>query len=397
MADAGVQAFRRSGVQVFGLSFLNARAPECLNAVLLILMLVTVGCRRPEAPSPTSAGHVDLERLVRLHPAWPERDSLTALIASAHESHQHPIPPFRVPPDPSLPRVAAADAPANAAEGARMERLIRTRIERDYEAVREKLEREVTRFQETERANAEREARLEAEASEAEFQQRYRAVARRYSDRIAPLKLEAVGLQPRPTDLALLSVEDRKQRAQRLIAVRAEIDRLLAARNDELRELQSQYRAELRASRERRLAAADARAANFREERLAELASIRQQQQTQIRADLERSLRLRVTLPEIRPPLPGPTAQAARQRAAATSASAVATMDRYHEAARDVEHQLYVQRQELERLITDATRAAVVQLARTHRIDVRFAPATGGPDLTPRFAAWLRERWSQSS
>ena len=41
----------------------------------------------------------------------------------------------------------------------------------------------------------------------------------------------------------------------------------------------------------------------------------------------------------------------------------------------------------------EATRTAVVQLARTHRIDVRFAPDTTGPDLTPEFAAWLRERW----
>src|SRR5438132_12442162 len=72
-------------------------------ALLAALLIAAAGCRAPGVPGPTRVGHVDLEALARLHPAWPERDSLTALIASAHESHQRPIPPFRVPPEPNLP------------------------------------------------------------------------------------------------------------------------------------------------------------------------------------------------------------------------------------------------------------------------------------------------------
>jgi electron transfer flavoprotein alpha subunit len=69
-------------------------------------------------------------------------------------------------------------------------------------------------------------------------------------------------------------------------------------------------------------------------------------------------------------------------------------MDHYHEAARDIEHQLYVQREELEKMITAATQTAVLQIARTHRIDVHFAPPASGKNLTPEFAARLRERWA---
>jgi hypothetical protein len=363
----------------------------------IAVLLVVVGCQRPARPGLPRIGYVDLERLVRLHPAWPERDSLTALIASAHESHQRPIPPFRVPPEPSLPAVPAEQRADEAAERSRMEQVIQSRVDQDLAATREKLEREVARFRETELATAEREARLEAEASEPAFQQRYQAVAARYANLIAPLQLQEVGLRPRLTDLLLLSPERRAERAQELEKVRRKIEDLEKARDAELLALQVAYQAELRASRERRLAAAAERVASYERERLAQLEATRQQQQAQIRADLERSLRLQVALPEIRPPQPGPTAESARRLAAATSASAMATMDRYHESARDMEHQLYVQRQELERLITDATRTAVLQLAQSHRIAVRFAPLMIGPDLTPRFATWLRRQWSTSS
>jgi hypothetical protein len=276
-----------------------------------------------------------------------------------------------------------------------MEQVIQERIERDLAAAQEKIEREVTRFRETEQAAAEREVRLRAEERLTNFRQQYRAIADQYADRIAPLKLQAVGLMPQPTDTALLSPAQREARAAELAAVRKQIDALLTERNEALARRQEQYYARLAAYRAQRLAEAEAEVRRFREQRLAALEVTRARQQREIRADLMRSLRLNVTLPEIEPPLPGPTAAAARQRAAATSQSAVTTMDRYHEAARDVEHQLYVQREELERMINDATRSAVLQLAETHRVDVRFAPTPGSPDLTPRFAAWLRERWPE--
>src|SRR6266581_3524329 len=141
--------------------------------LLLALLLAAAGCQRPAGSGTSRVGHVDLEALARLHPAWPERDSLTGLIASAHESHQRPIPPFRVPPEPSLPAVPAEQRADEAAERSRMEQVIQSRVDRDLAAMREKLEREVARFRETELATAEREARLEAEASEPAFQQRY--------------------------------------------------------------------------------------------------------------------------------------------------------------------------------------------------------------------------------
>jgi hypothetical protein len=361
--------------------------------VALLLGLSLAGCRRPATIGPTTRGTVDLAKLAPLHPAWPQRDSLTALIASAHESHQHPIPAFQVPPDPVLPAAPPDSATAAAAGRARMEQVIQARIERDLEAVQEKIEREVLRYRETERAAAEREVRLQAEEGHAEFRQRYRTLADRYADRIAPLMLQAVGLQPQPTDAELLSPQQRQERAQQLVAVRQRINDLLAERDRELNRLQEENQARLAAQREQRLAQVETEVQRFRRQRLAELEATRAQQQRQIRADLERSLRLSVALPETRPPRPGPTAEAARRRAAATSQSAITTMDRYHEAARDVEHQLYVQRQELERMIMEATRDAVLQLAQTHGVDVRFAPAPGGPDLTPRFSGWLRDRW----
>jgi hypothetical protein len=292
-----------------------------------------------------------------------------------------------------LPAAPPDSATAAAAGRARMEQVIQARIERDLEAVQEKIEREVLRYRGTERAAVEREVRLQAEEGHAEFRQRYRTLADRYADRIAPLMLQAVGLQPQPTDAELLSPQQRQERAQQLVAVRQRINDLLAERDRELNRLQEENQARLAAQREQRLAQVETEVQRFRRQRLAELEATRAQQQRQIRADLERSLRLSVALPETRPPRPGPTAEAARRRAAATSQSAITTMDRYHEAARDVEHQLYVQRQELERMIMEATRDAVLQLAQTHGVDVRFAPAPGGPDLTPRFSGWLRDRW----
>jgi hypothetical protein len=357
----------------------------------LLSALALAGCRQA-VPGATRVGHVDLEVLARLHPAWPERDSLTALIASAHESHQRPIPPFRVPPEPSLPPVSLEAGAADPAERARMEHLIQTRIQRDYEAVRDKVDRDVAHFRETEQSAAEKQASLDADARRPAFLQQYQAEAAQSADRIAPLQLQAIGLQPQPTDPLLLSVTERLRQQQRLGVVLKQIDDLRKERDAHLQALQASYLAALQADRQQRLADAEARVAQYRDERLAELRQTRQRQQEQISADLERSLRLRVALPEVQPPQPGPNAAAARQLAAATSASALATMDRYHEAARGIEHQLFVQRDDLERLILAATRAAVIQLARTHRIDVRFAPAAG-PDLTPEFAAWLRERW----
>jgi hypothetical protein len=363
--------------------------------LVLALGVVIAGCRRP-GPATLQRGYVDLAALTRLHPAWPERDSLTALIASAHESHQHPIAPFRVPPDPELPTTPPASATDDAAERARMERLIQERIDRDVEAVRGKIEREVERFRETELATAQREIRLRREESTAAFLQRYRAVAVQYADRIAPLELEQVGLLPRLTDILLLAPEQREARAKRLAALEKLIQDLIRQRNAELREMQQARRAELQALRAQRMAAAEAAIDQYRRRRLAELEATRAQQQRQIRADLERSMRLQVRLPEVVPPVPGPTAEAARQRAEAISGSAAATMDRYHEAARDIEHKLYVQRQELEQTITDATRAAVLQLARTHDIAVSFTPAPDLPELTPRFDPWLRARWQSN-
>jgi hypothetical protein len=357
----------------------------------LVLTAAVAGCRQA-APGPTRLGHVDLEALARLHPAWPERDSLTALIASAHESHQRSIPPFRVPPEPSLPSISLEAGATDAAERARMEQLIQTRIQRDYEAVRDKVNGEVARFRETELATAEKEASLDADARRPAFLQAYQAEAARYADRLAPLWLAVIGLRPQPSDPLLMTVPERQQREQRLAVVLKQIDALTKERDDHLHTLQASYLAGLQADRQRRLGEAEARVAQYHQEQLAALQQTRQRQQEQIRADLERSMRLRVQLPEVQPPLPGPTAAEARSRAAATSASALATMARYHEAARDVEHQLFVQRDDLEQLIRTATRTAVIQVARAHRIDVRFAPA-GGPDLTPEFAAWLRERW----
>jgi hypothetical protein len=338
---------------------------------------------------------VDLDALARLHPAWPERDSLTALIASAHESHQRPIPPFQVPPDPNLPAASPEVGSADSTERARMEQMIQARIQRDFDAVLDKLRREVERYRETEQATAEREARLDAAASEPQFQQRYQAEAARYADRIAPLRLRAIGLQPQVTDLLMMTAAQRAEQARQLAATQAEIEQILRERDGKLKELQVAHLKEGEAARARRLAEADARVVRFRAERLAELQGTRTRQQAQIQADLERSMRLRVALPEIQPPLPGPTAGEARSRAAATSASALATMDHYHEAARDVEHQLYVQRQELEQLILEDTRAAVIQLAREHRVDAHFAPDTTGPNLNTEFAPWLRERWRE--
>ena len=51
----------------------------------------------------------------------------------------------------------------------------------------------------------------------------------------------------------------------------------------------------------------------------------------------------------------------------------------------------------LEKMITAATQTAVLQIARTHRIDVHFAPPAAGKNLTPEFAAWLRERWAAAA
>jgi hypothetical protein len=361
---------------------------------VLALGLVPAGCRKPGAPGPTRVGYVDLTALLPLHPAWSQRDSLTALIASAHQSHQHPIPPFQVPPEPSLPARAPESGVTPTAEREQMEALIRSRIDRDFAAVLAKIEREVTRFRETELATAERESRLAAEASAPAFQAKYRAVAERWANQIAPLLLESVGLRPRITDILLLTPDQREERAQRLAGLERRINSLVAARDAELAKLREEYLAQLQQARERRLTEAEADVARYREQRLGELLAGRERQLREIRADLERSLRLQVALPEILPPLPGPTAEAARRRAAATSASAVTTMDHYHEAARDIEHQLYVQREELEKMITAATQTAVLQIARTHRIDVHFAPPASGKNLTPEFAARLRERWA---
>jgi hypothetical protein len=363
----------------------------------LILILTAAGCRRPATPTPGLSGHVNLQALIPLHPAWSQLQSLKALIDSAHESHQHPIPPFEVPPEPSLPPVPLGSTRYDARERERMERVIQERIQRDLAALQEKVRQEVERFRKTEEAAAIREIRLEAEAAEPAFRQRYRAVAEQYADKIAPLSLRAVGLEPRLTDLLLLSPEERDERARQLAELRQQIDQVVAERNAELRRLVREFEAERAAARAVRLAQADAAVAIYEQERVRELQIASERQQRQIRQDLERSLRLQIDLPEIRLPRPGPTAEAARRRAAVTSASAAATMEQYHEAARDVEHQLYVQRQELERLIGEATRVAVLQLAREQGIDVRFEPAGAGAELTQKFAGWLHEYWQVRS
>src|SRR5712691_7927490 len=259
---------RRAGLS--GHSFLVPRSSFLIPG-LLALVLTVPGCRKAAAPGRTRVGHVDLEALARLHPAWPERDSLTALIASAHESHQRPIPPFRVPPETSLPSVSLEAGAPDAAERTRMERLIQTRIQRDYEAVRDKLDREVTRFRETEQATAEKQASLDADARRPAFLQQYQAEAAQYADRLAPRWLEVIGLQPQPTDPLLLSVPERLQRAQRLAGVLKQIDDLRQERDAHLHALQVSYLAALQADRQQRLADAEARVGQYRDERLAEL------------------------------------------------------------------------------------------------------------------------------
>src|SRR5262249_24559432 len=158
-------------------------------------------------------------------------------IASAHGSHQRPIPPFRVPPDPNLPAAPLEVAGADKLERARMEQVIQERSQRDFDAVKEKISREVERYRETELATADRGARLEAAARAPQFLQRYEAEAARYADRIAPLRLRMVGLLPRITDLLMMTADQRSRQAQQLAALQAEIQQLLKERDNRLREL----------------------------------------------------------------------------------------------------------------------------------------------------------------
>src|SRR5439155_26948143 len=125
----------------------------------------------------------------------------------------------------------------------------------------------------------------------------YRAVAERYANQIAPLKLESVGLRPRITDILLLTPDQRETRSQRLAGVEKRIENLTNARDAELAKLREEYQAQLQKARERRLAEAETAVNRYREQRLGVLQATRGHQLQQIRADLERSLQLQVALP----------------------------------------------------------------------------------------------------
>lgn len=288
------------------------------------------------------------------------------------------------------------DPVLNETQRRELQALVRERVERDYQALVERLEEEVRRFEAAQRAAARARAEAEVAARAGRFRQEYLAAVQRYAGILGPLLLMQVALMPGVGDALFYPPAAIEERASERAAAGTRIDFYRRQMDAELQTLHLTYLDEVAARRRIADAEAEAAARQFRETRLSALRASRDRQQQYLEADLERALW--EARPAPGPPIP-PTesvfegqqqmsgrveqANAEGRRAAARAA------DRNVAAA----HALRKDRERLVELIRSSTQALAQAVAREQRLRIEWSVGPGNPEFTDRLRALLRERW----
>jgi Skp family chaperone for outer membrane proteins len=337
---------------------------------------------------------VDLGALVAVHPGWARVRDLDQKIARLRAVTTPEAPLFSSPPPAQLEPVEATLTAVEAAQRAQMAAVIAERVKRDFDARAAQLRRQAARNERRAVANA------AAEVEERILQERelyaaeYNGIARRYADRLGPLYLRLIALQPGPLDATFYPPEERVRRAEDRGRLQREIDTLFAQRAAELRQLHDAYEAKIAQLRSTAREAAIARTREDAIKALAEVEGQRRIQQAQLEADLERSLQ---PLPEQSPaPLRDLTAerQALARQVEELNRAAVIQLAGQRSATAAAIATLARQRQALESLITAATQAAAAEVAAERQLSLEFDRGKSDQRLTEWVAARLRERWA---
>jgi hypothetical protein len=373
-------------------------AARCTAFAAVVCLPLLAGCR-PPAEAPLRSGRVDLAVLMRAHPAWTQVQALEAKIRRLKTAAPD-YPPMTVPSpirfDVPLPAARAVGA----TEREEIRALIRQRVDRDYQALVGQLDTEVERYEAVQRANALARAEEAIAAREEEFRARYDALAHRYAGPLGQLILHLVALTPGPGERAFYPRETREQRDAERARLVQEIQQLSSRRDAELRALQAAHRLEKEDLRAAALAEARAAAHRYRADRLAQLRESRDRQQVRLEQDLERALAAAQQSPD----LPIPAADSVLERlqdvaqiVARTNADGRLAAERAAAANQAALRQLENQREQLLRMIRDATRAVALAVAAEHRLSIDFDGARADPALTRRLEALIRSRWHTSS
>lgn len=349
--------------------------------------LACAGCKpQASAHPPPTACRVDLARLVRVHPRWPELSSLDARIQDLRKRLQAdaarpaaaplpaPLPPVPHPPDPTPRAVpesleameAARDAAVRAQQNALAERH-KARLER------ERLERE---------AEKEFLAKQQRTLAFEELWQEQNAVILRYQPEITRLRVLIARLRdPSPIP------DPEKRRA-------AELDRSL----QELARLERQRNAALEAVAKRvedRLAQEMARRKQEDAAALEALrAELRSQQEMAIRtAEQDWQDRIDAAGEALREPPPGPAGPGARGDAPPIDArTGITPAVDSAQAADAAGVAIARQRTRLYRLIQVETRQRVLGIAARHHLRPVFDGGARLPDRTEFFLSELQHR-----
>jgi hypothetical protein len=379
-----------------------ARPNQTLVRRISFLILATAslsGCR-PPAEAPFAGGTANLDELMRAHPSWPQVAALDARIQALAGAAPSATPIAL----PSQRAVAlAADVPAasdpalDQAQRRELQRLIGLRVERDYEALAERLEEEVVRYEAAQRAAALARAEADIAARGEQFRVQWWNTVQQYAEVLGPLLLLRVALMPGLGDTMFYPPPTLEERVHRRGTTTAEIGREQAQMDAALRGLEGDYLHDVAARRQAAIVEAQNAAGEYRQARLEGLRSSRERQRQRLQADLERALR------EARRTrgTPVPPSESLSQERSEMARRVLEANDRARLAAREAAARnvaalatLRREREQLVAMIRGSTEALALAVGQHERLRIDWTEGRGDPRLTDRLRTLLRERWA---
>ena len=361
--------------------------PRLLPVLVLLAALGAAGCRPPGAavrpqpkPTPTvrpglRVGVVDVDRVARAHPRWPELDALNKKLADLEV--QLAVPP-QAPPlvADRLEAQLRAQAKQLEAEFQAEMASLRQRQEAALERYAASLQDEQTAKLDRLRAQVEAELKQTVEARAAEL----RAELRRYEAEVLDeYRFPIANLRLKAAVIGVASEEELRQ-------LTGELERLLNERDAKVRARAELVEVILRDFEKARVAEANGRLARAQREAEREFARLVAAKRQELEAETRRLLAARRRAFEAR-------LEAFRRRLLSLGESQLAAaQSRYAEGLREREQQLLAERQalteqraRLEDVILSDVKIEVAALAAARGFDVvltRYLSNLTGEDLT---------------
>jgi len=366
-----------------------------LCAVALIVAAVS-GCAKRPAP-PLAAAYADIDRLVKLHPGYPQLAAIEQWTLSERAAAKQTSPEVPAPTSHAFAPVRGADLQPPAVEAVldRVKQVTSDEVERIAADLRSRVQIELARrTRDAVRQAQERIAGPRADIL-SQLGDARRWVLLDFRPQVENLRLQVTNLEVRLQFPRLLPDEAARAQAQ-LDSLRQELANATKAQAARLDAVQKQYGAQL-AALERQAS----------DEAGRDIAAARQRLQTEVEQEVARErerlmaplaaaaqeMTLRLELPEVEPAVVGPGAMRQDMIAAVASPVAQASRLRWSRDMAGGARALALLRRNLADAIRRDTVLTAQTLARAHRWRLAFTRAPGEQDITQQAQQWLRAYW----